>query len=61
MDRTRELYNFISTYIEERELPNSRTALRTARELMEGIVRTSTGRVCSASPSLSTAFLSPSS
>lgn len=39
MDRTRELYNFISTYIEERKLPNSLIAIGAARELMEGIVR----------------------
>ena len=41
MDRTEELYSFINTYTEEHELPNARIALRAARELMEGIVRTS--------------------
>ena len=41
MDRTEELYSFINTYTEEHELPNARIALRAARELMAGIVRTS--------------------
>lgn len=41
MDRTRELYSFISAFIEKQQLPNARIAISTARELMEGIVRTS--------------------
>ena len=41
MDRIEYLYEFISSYIEEQDLPCSRIAIRAAREELEGIIRKS--------------------